>query len=461
MRYSLTLPESVYNEATAHLFAAQERQEEALFLLCGISRTDAETRLLARSVDPIAPAALLSQSKTHVSIPSQAFLPVLKKAAERNLCVVLVHSHPEGAPAHSGQDDREEAALFSTAYNRIHDPRSIHASVIFSSPDLPVGRIWLDGRGTAPLDPIRVTGDRFRFFMRGGSGTNASTAYHDRDVRAFGPVLLPLLRALTVGVIGAGGTGSAVIEQLVRLGVGRLIISDPQTIEKSNISRVYGSGASNENDRKVDVAKQNAERIGLGTRVEIIDKAITYQSALKRFRDADVIFGCTDDEWGRSLLGLFAIEYCIPVIDMAAKIDSCNGTIRSVVGRVTVLKPGSRCLFCRNQISPDGVRAEMLEETNPDEAAGLRRQRYAREIPDPAPAVVAFTTATAALAVSEFLNRLTGFKADNYDETILRFDQNELHRPGAAANPACHCQDPARTCIGDRRRFLDQTWRAE
>jgi len=461
MRYTLTLTERQYQTATSHLFSTPGT-EQALYLLCGISHTDGEARLLARSVIPVQPQEVLSQSSGHVSIPSSSFLPVLKRAEQEKSCFVFVHSHPEDVPDHSAQDDREEIHLFRTAYNRINAPGAIHASLVFSRPDLPRGRVWLDGSGTAPVDVVRVVGDRFRFFFR-RNPEGADTTFHDRQVRAFGPDLLPLLKNLTVGIVGAGGTGSAVTEQLIRLGVGHLTISDGETLDPSNVSRVYGSGAEDGGALKVELMRRLSDQIGLGTEIEILDKPITFASVLKRLRDCDLIFGCTDDEWGRALLSRFCLEYLIPVFDLGAKIDSHEGTIRSIVGRVTVLLPGARCLFCRKQISAVGVQAQMMQELRPEEAEARRKEGYAPELGDPAPAVVAFTTATAALAVTELLQRLVGFRGDDgsIDETIIRFDHGEIHTPGCMPLPDCFCLDSRVIGRGDRARFLDQAWRPE
>jgi tRNA A37 threonylcarbamoyladenosine dehydratase len=50
-----------------------------------------------------------------------------------------------------------------------------------------------------------------------------------------------LLSNLNVGIVGAGGTGSALAEQLIRLGIGNLIVIDDDVFKSSNINRVYGS----------------------------------------------------------------------------------------------------------------------------------------------------------------------------------------------------------------------------
>jgi len=463
MRHTLTFLESQYAQLTKHLFGEGHDRERAAYLLCGLSRTLGETRLLVRQVISVPDEDLLAQSDNHLSIPASSFLPVMKRADREQACFVLVHSHPSDKPDHSAQDDQEEPGLFRTAYNRISTKDALHASLVVSGPAMVQGRIWLDGDGTSPLEVIRIIGRRIRFIPYGGLFGEVDSSFHDRAVRAFGPDLQPLLQSLTVGVVGAGGTGSSVTEQLIRLGVGHLTVADGQTLERSNVSRVYGSETDDIGTSKAVLMGRLARHLGFNTHVEVIKRPITYQSELKKLRDCDIIFGCTDDQWGRSLLSLLSIEYCIPVFDLGVKIDSQDGVIRSIPGRITTLMPGLPCLYCRRHITAEGVAAEQLQELAPEEANARRREGYIPELPDAEPAVIAFTTATAALAIGELLNRLTGFKGEEYQagELLIRFDESAIRKPGTTQMPGCFCTDANRIGLGDQRRFLGQTWREE
>ncbi len=464
MRHTLTFLDTQYAQLTAHLFAqGRGRGERAAYLLCGLSQTETELRLLVRRVIAVPDADLLSQSGRHLSIPARSFLPVLKQADSENAAFVFVHSHPEDVPDHSDQDDREEPGLFRTAYNRIGTAGAVHGSIVLSRPDLPKGRIWLDGGGTAPIDMIKVIGRRLRFFPKGGFDVRAAIDFHDRQVRAFGPDIVPLLRGLTIGVAGAGGTGSAVIEQLIRLGVGHLILADGKKLDRSNISRVYGSEVSDVGISKAVLMSRLARHIGLGTEVEVVEKPITYQSAMKRFCNCDAIFGCTDDQWGRALLSQLSLQYCVPIFDLGVKIDSQGGTIRSIAGRVTTLMPGLRCLYCHGQITAEGVAAEAMQALSPEEAAGQQREGYIPELPEAEPAVITFTTATAALAVAELLHRIIGYRGESSEgsEVLIRFDEGVIRKPGCNPRPGCFCRNQSLIARGDQPRFLGQTWRPE
>lgn len=449
-----------------------KENERAAYGLCGVSRTTNETRLLLREVIRIDEGDVLESSPVHLKIASRSFLRAIKKAHLQRAAFIFVHSHPTGVPAFSPQDDREELKLFRTAYTRITHPGP-HASLVMPRGETPVGRAWLPGGDTAPIETIRVIGNRFRFYRRTlitGQGANAreratvaELTYFDRQIRAFGPELQPLLRALVVGVVGAGGTGSCVIEQLVRLGVGSLVISDGDCFDPSNANRVYGSRVVDADLPKAKLAERSAADVGLQTRVRVLTRPITFKSVFEEFRTCDLVFGCTDDEWGRSLLTRLAIWYYIPVFDMGVKIDSAEGVIRSIQGRVTTLLPGKACLFCRNRITAERVRAEILWAIAPEEAEQLKREGYLPELNEPAPAVISFTTAVAASAMTELLHRLTGFLGvDRVSSEVLhllsstRVRTND--RPGLRE---CFCGDTTRWGRGDTRPALDVTWRPE
>ena len=203
MEYTIAIPERLYSELTAHI--GRSKNEAAAYLLCRRSSTDREIRLLARRLLPVQPADILAASRTRMSIRSSSFMSAMKEADRSKSSFVFVHSHPDGPPTHSIQDDREEPSLFRTAYNRIGNSGP-HASLVLSGTERLVGRVWNEDGTTSPLSTIRVVGQRLRFWHQGGAEVPADI--FDRHVRAFGEALQPVLRRLNVGVVGCGGTGA-------------------------------------------------------------------------------------------------------------------------------------------------------------------------------------------------------------------------------------------------------------
>lgn len=457
MKYTMTFRETDYAALTSHLFV-DRTVERAAYALCRVSSTDSEIRLLVTEV-MLVTEDVLEATATGMSIANVSFLRAMKNADQSGRTFVFIHSHPEGYPSHSARDDEEEKELFSLAYRRVRTAGP-HASIVFSSADMPVGRVWLKDGVTAPIEKIRVIGSSFKFYNQ-GVGSTVPISFFDRQVRAFGVDIQRVLGGLCVGVVGAGGTGSAVIEQLARLGIGRIAIFDGQTFEETNVNRVYGSSVSDKGVPKVLIAKGNCDAIGLGTLVEETESQITYEEVARKLRNCDIIFGCTDDEWGRSILSRLAVYYAIPVFDMGVKIHSEDGQIKSVQGRVTTLLPDEACLYCRGRISAAKIQAEMMSELDPDGLGRLQREGYAQELEDTAPAVIPFTTTVASLAVTELLNRLTGFMGNDRvsNEVIVSFDNTRLNTNRRRPLDGCFCGSTEDIMRGDTNPFLDITWR--
>jgi molybdopterin/thiamine biosynthesis adenylyltransferase len=456
MRYSITLTEADFRSLVDHLYQPGST-EQAAYLLCSLSITASASRLLVKEVIPVIPAEIISDSGHHMEITPQSFMRAMKRADSEHLSFVFVHSHPDGTVGHSPQDDSTEHSLFRTAYIRIRG-YAVHASMVFSDIDSPRARVWHSDGTTSSVEVIRSIGDRFRFVQREPQ-MNVAGIY-DRQVRAFGSGVQCLLKTLHIGIVGTGGTGSAVAEQLIRLGIGRLSLFEGQRLEASNITRVYGSRIADVGQPKVDIIKRLAEDIGFGTEVNVYPQHITNLKIAKALRDCDMIFGCTDDEWGRSILCRMAIDYYVPVIDVGVKIDSIEGSIVSVQGRVTTLVPGTACLFCRGRITTEGVRAQVIESFNPMQAEELRRQRYVPELQDNAPAVIAFTTAVASTAVGELLHRLTRFMGSERvsSKVIHFFDESKMRTNHVLPGYDCFCGDRQRWGRGDQQPFLEMLW---
>ena len=456
MKNSITFLEEDYKRLTKHLFEADS--EKAAYLLVKKSETNSTVNLLVRDIIFVSDEDIYFSKKNGLSIKSSSFVPAIKKAKTLKHSFVFVHSHPSNFPNHSAQDDLEERKLFKTVYNRIENV--VHGSLVFSSPDLPKGRIWTKELEVEPIEVVKVIGNQFRFFFNSGE-SNIEKKFFDRQIRAFGSDFQKIFSKMHIGIVGAGGTGSSVLEQLTRLGIGEITIADPEKFELSNVNRLYGSTSSDDGQYKVDILKRLGERIGLGTKIHAIKSSFTYADVVEEFKKCDIVFGCTDDEWGRSILTKFSLYYYVPVFDLGVRIDSKDGKIKSINGRVTTLMPGNACLFCRSRISSDFIRAESLDATNPSEAKFQRKEGYVPELGESAPSVIPFTNNIASEAVIEFLNRVTGFMGEERDssELLVLYDQTKIRLNKLPSQSDCFCPDKLYWGRGDVSPLLDLSWR--
>lgn len=281
----------------------------------------------------------------------------------------------------------------------------------------------------------------------------------DRQIRAFGGDVQRVLSLLRVGFVGCGGIGSAVSEQLVRLGVRSLVLIDPDHLSETNLTRVYGSTQDDVGRAKVEVLAGHLRWIAHDADIKALPGTITDEGPARRLTGCDVIFGCTDDNAGRLVLSRLSSYYLLPVIDCGVLLSSEDGRRQGIDGRVTVMSPGEACLVCRGRIDMARAQAEQLGS---EELAVRQAEGYAPELGQVEPAVVPYTTMVASVAVAGILERLIGYGPEpQRGEILIRCHDRELSTNSAAPRPRHYCDPDAGSLgRGDRTPFLDMTWRA-
>lgn len=450
---TLAFTENLYGQLVATL---EQPVETAGFILVGVSEADGEITLLARDVFWIPDEAYALREATRLKIPSSAYVPALGFAARDNSALIFFHSHPGSDPHPSTHDDDVDAGLKAAV--QIRTDKSIYASLILGGTggaESFSGRVYQGNTGSVRIDRLRIVGTRLRLMTAGKR--EVDTERFDRQIRAFGSEGQATLGDLHVGIVGAGGTGSAVFEQLTRLGIGRITLIDDDLLSESNLTRIHESSAPEVGKAKVDVAASAAERIGTGTKVEPVIAKITELEVAKKLRTCDVVFGCTDDNGGRAILSRLAYWYLIPVIDTAFLVDVSDESVRGLFGRVTTVGPGAPCLLCRGRIDQLQIAAEALPDA---ERERLAAEGYVPGLGEPDPSVGPYTTLVGAVAVSELLDRLFGLSGESEPPTelLLRLHDrtiNALHRD---PQPGHYCVDPAVHGRGDTEPFLGQLW---
>ena len=449
------------------LVQRQDGVEAAAYVLCGGSRIQSDPwerrsrqRLTIHAVLPIPTEDAVSASERHVTWSTGSYVKLLKRANEEGLVPGIVHTHPYGPARFSGQDDRNEKALLRFARNRNGKGATL-VSVLLTGNDQICARLWPDFHGPLNATTLRVIGKRLT--IQSPTAEIGDPDFLARQALAFGASLNAQLRAMRIGVVGCGGTGSATAMLLARLGVGHLLLFDEDLVEVTNLNRLHGARRADADAMrpKVEVLAREITELGVGCRVVPVRRWIGDPLCRDALRSCDVIFGCTDDHDGRLLLNRLAYFYLIPVIDMGLAIDpGADGyRLRDLTGRITILFPGAPCLLCRGTIDPSEARDEDLRRRSPEEYERRKREAYVRGGGDPAPAVVTFTTATACLAVDELIQALTGFRGSDgwVWQRTRRFDLLRDRRPGASPQPHCAlCCSTAYWGRGDVDPFLDR-----
>jgi hypothetical protein len=230
-----------------------------------------------------------------------------------------------------------------------------------------------------------------------------------------------------------------VAEQLARLGVGRLVLVDPDIAEEKNLNRILNSGKEDVYLRrpKVHVLASAIARMGLDQEVIALQKNLLTAEAVKAVAECDVVFGCMDGVEGRHMLNRLATFYLMPYFDVGVRLDADgHGGIDRIAGAVHYLQPGGSSLLSREVYSMPRVDAESMRRTNPEMYRRLVREGYLRGVEEDRPAVISVNTFFSGLVMNEFLARLHPYRNnpnEGYAYVAVNLSEMQFYSEGEGA----------------------------
>ncbi|WP_292024098.1 ThiF family adenylyltransferase [Mesorhizobium sp.] len=194
-----------------------------------------------------------------------------------------------------------------------------------------------------------------------------STLAHDRQVRAFGPRGQAIISHIAVAIIGLGGTGSAVAQQLAHLGVRRFILIDPDVVEMTNLNRLVGATPADIGRPKAEVAARHIRSINSKAEITALRADIVDEASLPALYGADFLFLCTDSHASRAVVGQLAYQFLLPCIDMGVSITVRENAITHGTGRTQMLAPGLpvSCAHRRSTANKSGARCSRRSSAPP------------------------------------------------------------------------------------------------
>jgi hypothetical protein len=415
MTTTLTLTSAQRALLARHLFP-DDGCEAVAIALCGRGECGSRQRLLVRRVVPVPHEICRVRRPDQVTWPTEFIVPLIAEAAAQGWAIVKIHGH-RGFAQFSSVDDISDRALFPSVYAWLETERPLASAILMDDGSM-FGRIVWPDQSFESLERVSVVGDDLSFYLT-GPASNALPAYGERIAQAFGRGTFDQLRKLHVAVIGCSGTGSIVIEQLARNGVGALLLVDPDVVEEKNLNRIVNATAQDAREArpKVEVAERSIHAMGFGTEVMVRARSLFDPEVVRAVSVCDLVIGCVDTIDGRHLLNKLACFYLLPFIDLGVRIDADGrGGVTQVCGSVHYLRPDGSSLLSRNTYSLEHVRAAAMARTDP---AGFRSQLeegYIRGAKVDRPAVIQLNSLIASLAVNELLARVRPFREDPNDQ---------------------------------------------
>lgn len=422
---SLRLTEAQEDILRAHLFQG-DRLESVALGLCGQFSMAGGTSYCLHEVVPVPNWRCSTRRADSVRWLVDCTVPLLEKAASRNLTLLKIHSHSPGVEGFSRQDDETDMVL-AQAFRHLVECEVTHLSAIaFESGLLRVRAVSRDGVFSEIKRVVRI-GDRIEPNI-----PTESSVFEEAQVsaiQAFGEGTYRALRSLRIAVVGCSGTGSFVVEMLARMGVGTLVLVDPDVIERRNLNRIVNSTADDVRQTRPKVLRlQDAVMaMEMGTVVQVFQYDLLNTQVVRALATCDLLFGCVDSADGRDLLNRISTFYLVPLMDVGVRIDADGlGGVTQTCAAVHFLVPGGTSLLSRGVITPKQVEAAAMHRHHPDQYADRLRESYVKGTEVNRPAVVSLNCFIAAHAVNELLARTHGFRRDsNIEFRYQLFDLRE------------------------------------
>ncbi|WP_348798438.1 HesA/MoeB/ThiF family protein [Flavobacterium adhaerens] len=141
-------------------------------------------------------------------------------------------------------------------------------------------------------------------------------------------------------VIGAGGLGCPVLQNLAGAGVGTIGIVDGDVVEETNLHRQVLYTLQDCGKSKAEIAQKAILKLNPELTVDVFADFFTSQNAIEIIQDYQIIVDCTDT---------LAVRYLINDVAVVKKIPVVYASIYKFEGQVSVFNykngPSYRCLF--------------------------------------------------------------------------------------------------------------------
>lgn len=210
-----------------------------------------------------------------------------------------------------------------------------------------------------------------------------------------------------IAIVGLGGGGSHIAQQLAHIGFLNVRLYDRDTAEPSNLNRLIGASVNDveKGTRKVDIACRQMLHVNPNMRIE--NFACEWQQEAQSIREADVIISCVDSYAARQDIEATARRFLIPLVDIGMDVHLVD-TKPHIAGQIILSLPGGPCMKCLGFLNDQ----TLYQEAEKYGAAGGR------------PQVVWTNGVLASIAVGLVVDLLTGWNGVPQHGEYLHFDGN-------------------------------------
>ncbi len=296
---------------------------------------------------------------------------------ETKLGIGVIHSHPQGCGTFASSLDDDMDAYFSREFSVYGEGRP-YVSLRVARDDEGIfsftGEAWLKGEQVTVTEWFTVGEELQREQAEQAFGIGSETDAADERMARFTELIgerAERIRNSSVGVIGCSGLGSPAVHVLVRAGVRRFVLVDPERFAPSNHERMHGSTWRDLETKplKVEILRRLILDIEPTAEVVTIRGNVLDGVVLDELLRCDLVLGCTDSQHSRAALGEYASHYLLPCIDAAVLMRAKNGKLTEQVGELARYTADEPCPWCLGRIYQKALAYELMTDEEREQRA--------------------------------------------------------------------------------------------
>jgi molybdopterin/thiamine biosynthesis adenylyltransferase len=458
------LPDELHRSLVHHLFPG-DHDEHGAVVAVGVMNSSRGVRLLGQRIfyarDGI---DYVTGSRGHRQLRAEFIAVCIEYCRASALGYLAVHNHAgDQQVAFSDTDRASQERGYPTLLGLLGGPPV--GALVFAR-RAAAGELWFSGGQRCAVRSVRAIGPVLHHLLPAPPSARAAGAAYDRQVLMFSDAGQQYLADCKVAVVGLGGVGSLLVELLARLGVGTLVLIDPDRVELSNLPRLAGATRWDARwpfagsamppllrrfsqayaARKTTVAARVARQANPGCRIIRISRNVAEATVARECRDCDFLFLAADSMQARLVVNALSQQYLIPGLQIGSKIvPTVDGRgLEDAYSVVRWLLPGHGCLWCNGLISPEQLAREA-------KTAGERRaQQYGIDAPNPS--VITLNAVGASHAAATFMTSYLDLACEVGPPNDFRFRhlRREAFLDAPRQDPACpECSVQGRMGRGD------------
>jgi molybdopterin/thiamine biosynthesis adenylyltransferase len=329
-------------------------------------------------VDAIEPqAGELKRDSGIVEFSAGYILRAQLMLADMELGIGVIHSHPRGCSTYASSLDNDMDNYFSREFATYGKGRPYVSLRVAQTADGEFsfsGEAWLNGKQMPVTEWLTVGTELCREVAELDYWRKEDSVTEDERTARFTELVgerVGNLKCSSVAAIGCSGLGSPAVHVLVRAGVRRFVLVDPDSFALSNQERMHGSNWRDLKTKplKIAILRRLILDIEPTAEVTIIRGNVLDEAVLDEILRCDLVLGCTDSQHSRAALGDYASHYLLPCIDAAVLMRAKSGKLTEQVGELARYSPDEPCPRCLGRINQKALAYELQTEEEREQRA--------------------------------------------------------------------------------------------